>query len=164
MSVPSSFWSNGVLILVHFGSELKAKLKATKNALTRTEKSHEQEVTELQAKFTRADKETRKLRGELQASDFGLMAAAELCKLEVAARAAARPADAEVVDDTVLQLFERGKFTTRARIIGFTLLHRGVAARELGAAMRDLAPLYWLGHTHGVFHSQTSFSNLDRKD
>ena len=38
--------------------------------------------------------------------------------------------------------FERGKFTARARIIGYNLLRRGVAAKELGGCMEALAPLF----------------------
>ena len=30
-----------------------------------------------------------------------------------------------------MQIFERGKFTARARTIGYNLLRRGVAAKEL---------------------------------
>ena len=42
----------------------------------------------------------------------------------------------------LVQSFERGKFTARARIIGYNLLRRGVAAKELGGCMEALAPLF----------------------
>ena len=41
-----------------------------------------------------------------------------------------------------MQFFERGKFTARARIIGYNLLRHGVSAKELGGCMEALAPLF----------------------
>eukprot|EP01052_Picozoa_sp_SAG31_P021717 SAG31_NODE_1694_length_7509_cov_14.080432_2_plen_312_part_00 len=98
---------------------------------------------------TKVRQELDSLRQECQAQDLALATLADIAKMEAKARLAAEEEAGEAMAlaamdtaDTVIRLYREGKFTTRARIIGYTLLRHGVSTKTLGACIQDLAPLF----------------------